>query len=140
MKVKRLYGGPDGLTHLEEIEIPIVESAQLDEIDLPEATSARGGLTRPIQVDNLFFNNAPNAYTGHHNTPWWTGPRIVVVLKGVVRYEFGNDESVELRAGDLMFADNFTGKGHTVEVLETPKETLHIALPLGFDIDSWRRA
>ncbi|MEK7341844.1 MAG: hypothetical protein AABZ69_06465 [Candidatus Binatota bacterium] len=106
MKITRLYTGKDGESHFEEIEVP-VEKLQ----------AAEGILFREAKPGNL--------------RDWHTAPRrqYIITLSGQAEIETGDGTKKRFGPGDIMLADDLTGRGHITRVVgNTPR--LYAQIPL----------
>jgi len=98
VKATRLFTGPDGQTHAEEIEMKLS----------PSGTS--GELSPTINVNGLQFRRtAPNYFVD-----WHTAPRrqYVVTLSGKGEIELAGGQKIPLGHGHILLAEDVTGKGH----------------------------
>ena len=106
MKITRLYTGKDGESHFEEIEVP-VEKLQ----------AAEGILLREAPPGNI--------------QDWHPAPRrqYVITLSGQGEIEIGDGTKKRFGPGDIMLADDLTGRGHITRVVgNTPR--LYAQIPL----------
>lgn len=94
MKVTRLFSGSDGESHFEEIDVPM-ERLQL----------ARG----------IFLRQTPPGDV----QDWHPAPRrqYVITLSGESEIEIAGGIRRRFRAGDIMLADDTTGRGHITRTL-----------------------
>ena len=123
MQITRVYTGDDGESHFETIDIAQTESryGTLSEMFLAEGVIFR---TTPVGGE-LDFQNAPRR-------------QFVVTLSGAVEIEVGDGSKLQLHGGDILLADDVTGRGHITRDLEGPRRSLFIPLPEDFDVDSLR--
>lgn len=106
MKITRLYTGKDGESHFEEIEVP-AEKLQV----------AEGILFREAKPGNL--------------QDWHPAPRrqYVITLSGQGEIEIDDGTKKRFGPGDIMLADDLTGRGHITRVVgNTPR--LYAQIPL----------
>ena len=93
MKVVRIYTGADNQTHFEEL--PMETFATL---------SAQVG-TGPVRL-----NQGPaKSVTDFHNAP---RRQYVVMMSGQLEIEIGDGSKHVLDPGDVLVAEDLTGKGH----------------------------
>lgn len=97
-KITRLYSGPDGESHFEEIELP------KDEITAVAETSA------PLKAIEIFFRESKGRDDGN----WHTAPRrqLYLMLEGWLELETGDGTVRRFVAGDVFLAEDTTGRGH----------------------------
>ena len=81
----------------------------------------------PVSATRYVFFRIPPGWKGaEHVTP---NPRLVICLKGELRFIGRTGETLTLRPGDRMMDVNTTGKGHATEVVSTePAEGIIIRL------------
>lgn len=111
MGITRLYTGPDGQTHIEE----------LDFASHPEYTSLMA--TKGV----VFRTTRPG-----HFSDWHTAPRrqFVITLEGEVEIGLADGSVHRFGPGHVNLAEDLTGKGHTTRVVgDTPRvtATIHLA-------------
>ena len=96
--VTRMYTGPDGLSHLEQIDMPV---AQL--IKVAAFQFNRSSASRP-NARTLEFHNAPHR-------------RYVVTLSGAAEIVVSGDNNKKFIADrdHILLAADTTGKGHTTK-------------------------
>ena len=107
--VVRIYSGDDGQTHFEDLEIP---AAEIQEI--------------PIQAGaNIVFREFPPDYF----SDWHTAPRrqYIFILSGQMEIGIGSGETRRFGPGDVVLADDMTGKGHTTRSVGAPRVSATVA-------------
>ncbi len=92
MKFVRLYSGPDGQSHFEDLD-----TAQFEKIHPAEGV--------------IFRNIVPNQSSEWHNAP---RRRFLITLSGSVEVSIGDGTVKTFGPGDVFLAEDFTGKGHTI--------------------------
>ncbi len=99
MKIVRLYAGADGQSHFEEIEARF---------------TGPGIATTEIQnASSVVFRSAPAG----HVIDWHPAPRRQYVVSLSGQWEIECADGVRLfQAGDVMLAEDLTGKGHVSRV------------------------
>ena len=123
MQITRVYTGDDGESHFETIDITMSESRYGSLSDLFEAEGVMFRTT-PIGGE-LDFHNAPRR-------------QFVVNLSGTVEIEVGDGSKLQLHGGDILLADDVTGRGHITRDIEGPRHSLFIPLAEDFDVDTLR--
>jgi quercetin dioxygenase-like cupin family protein len=100
----RIYNGPDGLGHAEEIQAPV---------------AADGTLKTDISGAELHWQ-VPSA-----NADWHRGPRhqYVITLLGTGEVEVSGGEKIPVGPGSIDLIDDTAGKGHITRNF-TPRLTL----------------
>jgi hypothetical protein len=98
VKITRIFTGPDGQTHAEEIDSKLA----------PGGSS--GEVSETIKVAGLQFRRTPPNYF----YDWHTAPRrqYVVTLQGRGEIELTGGKKIPLEPGHILLAEDTTGKGH----------------------------
>ena len=96
MMFVRLYSGPDGQSHFEEL-------------DTHEGSSLFSKIHSGVEV--IFKNNLPS-----RSAEWHTAPRrrYLITLSGSVDVKIGNGTVKTFGPGDVFLAEDLTGQGHTI--------------------------
>ena len=115
MKIVRVYTGPDGESHFEDLEIELRDDGFLGRMS--KLVPAKGVVFREVDGDyNLDFHNAPRR-------------QYVVNLTGSVELEVGDGTKRLLGPGDVLLAEDTTGRGHiSRNVRGEPRRCLFIPL------------
>jgi hypothetical protein len=105
----RLFAGPDGESHFEDIAVdlaPVVEYAR----GVPQVL-----LSAPRTSTGLTFVSAPPGWVGD----WHPGPRrqFMVKLTGVTEVAASDGQRREFGPGTVLLVEDTTGKGHFSRVL-----------------------
>jgi hypothetical protein len=101
----RLYTGSDGMSHFERVPVKFSSvpgspgTAQSDEFSTAKAYVVRG---------------APGFFEDWHNADV---RRYVVTISGRAEIEVAGDQKFVAQPGDLVLAEDLTGKGHRFRVL-----------------------
>jgi len=106
MKITRLYTGKEGESHFEEIEV--------------ETNKLQPG-------EGIIFRSAPPGSVQN----WHPAPRrqYVITLSGQGEIEIGDGTKRRFGPGDVMLADDTTGRGHITRVVGS-EPRLYVAIPL----------
>lgn len=114
MKMVRLYTGQDGESHFEDIELPTEIKAEVETTSL-EATTG------------IYFRRAPAG----HVQDWHPAPRrqYVITLSGEGEIEIGDGTVRHFGPGDVMLAEDVTGRGHITRVVGS-QARLYATTPL----------
>ena len=116
MKVIRVYSGDDGESHFETVELPYQPIADAQ----AEVTTMRGA--SGIQ----FRHSPPGQYIDWHTAP---ARQYVIILQGQSKITVGDGSSHTFATGDVLFADDLTGRGHTTEVVsDEPRVSIFVPL------------
>lgn len=100
----RLYAGPDGESHFEDVEI-----------DLPEETPWGSVLSTMMPAKGIIFRRSP---VGHF-IDWHVAKsrRFVITVSGVGEKTASDGEVRRLGPGSILLAEDTTGKGHITRVV-----------------------
>ena len=124
MRVTRVFTGEDGQSHFEDLEVPLIDAAY-------------GSISRFVTATGVAFReNAPDQFIDFHVAP---RRQFVVNLTGAVELESGTGEIRRLGPGDILLAEDTTGRGHISRDVEGPRRSLFIPVPEDVDISSWKR-
>ena len=115
MKITRLYTGSDGESHFEEIEIPLEDSGDI------------GVMSQLQGATGIIFRETGPSY----NYDWHTVPRrqYVITLSGAVDIEVGDGTVKRFGPGDILLAEDTTGKGHRSRAVNAqPRKSIFVTL------------
>lgn len=99
-KLVRVYSGSDGQSHLEHLDFNFVEH---------DGTRT---LSRAVS-DVTFVHRRDNAFTDFHPAP---RRQYVFYLSAGVEIVVGDGTSVDMDPGDVLIAEDVSGRGHTSRV------------------------
>ena len=108
---KRLYSGDDQQSHLEDLD------PAFGQIDGPVVQPATGV---------TFRKSEPGYFIDFHPAP---RRQYVITLEGEVEIGLGDGTTHRFGPGDVMLADDLTGKGHTTKVVGDVAR-VSVAIPL----------
>ena len=113
VKITRLYTGPDGQTHAEEIEVKF-GSRGTEAFKLMAGSGAEIRRAAPGRVAD-----------------WHVAPRrqYVITLSGHGEVELIDGTKIELGPGSIDLAEDLTGKGHITRVIGN-EERVTLAIPV----------
>ena len=106
----RIYTGPDGLSHAEDIEMKL-----------------NGNATEMIKATGVEFSRRAPGSTNE----WHTGPRrqFVITLGGRGEIEVAGGKKVAVGPGQINLIEDTTGKGHITRNLGS-EDRIAITIPL----------
>src|ERR1700738_2085109 len=109
--IVRIYTGDDGQTHFEDLSLPAEESHNV-------ALQAGG---------NLVFRR----FSAGHLSDWRNAPRrqYIFILAGQMEIGIGDGTTRRFGPGDVVLADDLTGRGHTIRSLGGPR--ISATVPVG---------
>jgi len=111
IKMTRIYTGPDGQSHAEEVDLPLTT----------------GTATAMFQATGVQFRRTPPGTF----SDWHVGPRrqFVITLSGRGEIGLANGRKIELVPGKIELIEDTTGKGHTTRAVGN-EDRISIAIPL----------
>jgi len=116
MAIIRIYTGPDGKSHFEDL-VPRFEALG-DKSERAELIAGSGIVVRRFE---------PKRSNPWHHAP---GRAAVFTLSGAVDIEIGDGTVRRLGPGDILIAEDLTGQGHvTREVGPEPRVSIFVPLP-----------
>ena len=115
-KIYRIFSDSKGDSHIEEITVPLKDAGTI------------GRLSEEIPVAGLVFREVDASYDyDFHTAPQ---RQYVVLLDGELEIETSLHDKRVLKAGDILLAEDTTGKGHRSRNLKPVKrKSLFITLP-----------
>ncbi len=114
MQVVRVYTGDDGESHFEELDLPYEQVANAQRTAMQAATGIQ--FRRAEVGDFQDFHVAPRR-------------QYVVTLEGQAEIGLGDGTKRIFNPGDVLLADDLTGRGHTTAV-HGDHYRVSIAIPL----------
>jgi len=113
--VTRIFTGPDGQTHAEEVNVKLArDDASTELSEMMKTTGVR------------FRRQAPNYFED-----WHTAPRkqYVITLSGQGEIEVAGGKKIPLGPGHILLVEDLTGKGHISRGVGT-EERITLIIPL----------
>lgn len=102
MKIVRLYTGDDNESHFEDVDV-----------ELNVAGRVQASVIQPTH--GIVFRSAPaNHWSDFHPVP---KRQYVITLAGEVEIETGDGTIRRFGPGDVMLAEDITGRGHITRVI-----------------------
>jgi mannose-6-phosphate isomerase-like protein (cupin superfamily) len=101
-KIWRVYSGADGQSHVEETVLPMKP--------FTDTEGAHGESTPLVPATGIVFRVAPPGYV----LDWHCAPRrqYSITLSGQAEIEVGDGTVVRVGPGDVLLAEDLTGRGH----------------------------
>jgi hypothetical protein len=114
MRYIRIYTGPDDLSHIEDVDVELHQDPDAERSTLWGAQS-------------LFMTRTPVDY----DLDWHQAPRrqFVITLSGEWEVETSDGTVRRLGPGDILLAEDTTGKGHRTRTIGG-KERTSVSVPL----------
>ena len=114
MQVVRLYTGDDGESHFEDLDLGYEQVANAQATAMKSVTGLQ------------FRKSPPGRSSDFHNAP---RRQFVITLEGQAVIGIGDGTKRIFNPGDVMLADDLTGRGHTTGVYGDVTR-VSIAIPL----------
>jgi hypothetical protein len=134
--ITRIFTGPDGLAHAEDIELKLNARGASEML---KATGAEFSVRPPTAG----ANPRNTAATDPNDPGWHTGParQFVITLSGSSEVEVSGGVHVLTGPGHINLIEDTTGKGHVTRNFG-PEDRIVLTIPLadGVVIDGIRRA
>jgi len=115
VKITRVYTGDDGESHFEDVDIELRD------------LGAVGRISEPLKATGIMFREND----GDYNLDWHCAPRrqFVINLDGPVEIEVGDGSRRVLQPGDVLLAEDVTGRGHLSRSVEgRPRRSIFVTL------------
>ncbi|HWI12811.1 MAG TPA: hypothetical protein VNT02_01105 [Burkholderiales bacterium] len=121
-KLVRVYTGDDGCSHFQDLEL------RMGEFRLGTLFSYKSGL---VPVNGVVFRENPlDGSDDFHNPP---RRQFVITLTGAVELKVSDGSTRVFGPGDVLFAEDTRGAGHSARELLGPRRSL--ILPVGDEFD-----
>lgn len=116
MHVTRLFTGADGESHFEDLDIPLQDLGPV------------GAMSKLIEATGVVFRETGPDY----DLDWHNAPRrqyVVMLSGGGVEVEVGDGTRGRLGPGDVLLAEDTTGRGHISRAVDDqPRVSIFITL------------
>ncbi|HWI39333.1 MAG TPA: hypothetical protein VNU64_22985 [Burkholderiales bacterium] len=122
MRLVRIYTKPNGDSAIEVREVPMSAGER------PMSPTFQGGA--------MFCRETAEGHVqSYHNAP---RRQLIFLTSGILELESSEGQRYICRPGDLIFAEDTTGRGHITRSLRDTRGFVHVAMPENFDVTSWR--
>ena len=125
VNVVRIYTGADNRSYFEDLHLPMGEVIQ------GERVSQRSAL---VPTSSMLFRENPLGRSEEYHCP--KNRQFVITISGAVEITCAGGSRV-FGPGDVLFAEDTTGEGHSNRELHGPRHSLIIQVPEDFDIRKW---
>lgn len=116
MRITRVYATPDGVSHFEDVEVPLADAGAIGRLSAPEEA-------RQVR----FRETAPDYDYDWHPAP---ARQYIVLLDGEIELEVGDGETRRFRGGDVLLVEDTAGRGHrTRTVGGERRRSIFVTLP-----------
>lgn len=121
MRLVRIFTRESGESAIEVRRVPMSGDAR------PASKTFQGG---PV-----FFRETPQGHVqDYHNAP---RRQLIFLASGLLELEASDGGRVVCRPGDLIFAEDTSGRGHITRSLRDVRGFVHVAMGEDFDVASW---
>jgi hypothetical protein len=127
-RIVRVYMGDDRRSHFEDLQVP------MGEFRLGTLFSYK---TPMLPVKGVVFRENPLDGSPDFHTP--PQRQFVITLSGAVELQVGDGSTRLFGPGDVLFAEDIEGEGHSARELLGPRRSLILPVPEDFDISTWAR-
>jgi uncharacterized cupin superfamily protein len=115
MRITRIYSGDDGESHFDDYDIPLLDAGDI------------GALSKRFHATGIIFR----ATCGDYDYQWHNAParQFVLILEGKVEIEVGSGETRIFGDGDILLAEDTTGRGHISRAVDNqPRKSVFVTL------------
>ncbi|MFC1922137.1 hypothetical protein ACFLY4_02520 [Chloroflexota bacterium] len=128
MKITRFFTTEHGESRFSEIDIPI--DYRREDYDGNVIF-----LSKAFNSPRVRFVELPEGYDqGWHNAP---RRQFVILLSGVVEVQTSDNQIRQWGAGDVVLADDVSGKGHQTRAIDGSVRMVYVPISADFSLDSW---
>jgi quercetin dioxygenase-like cupin family protein len=121
MRIVRIFTRDSGDSAIEVRRVPMSDGAR----------PASG----TFQCSSIFFRETPQGHVqDYHNAP---RRQLIFLTSGLLELEASDGKRVVCRPGDLIFAEDTSGKGHVTRSLRDTRGFVHVAVAEDFDVAGW---
>jgi len=117
--IVRVYSGNDGLSHMEEISLPMEPFVDTE--------GAYGKGTPFENASGITFRESPPGYFLN----WHCAPRrqYAITISGEAEITSSDGTTMRVGPGGILLAEDLTGKGHTTRVVSS-EPRFYVVIPL----------
>jgi hypothetical protein len=121
MRMYRIFTLPSGESDIEIREVP--------------TTGTERPMSATFNCNALFCRETPEGHEqGLHNAP---RRQLIFLTSGLLEVESSTGKRFILRPGDLIFAEDTSGRGHITRSLRDIRGFVHVAMGADFDVADW---
>ena len=121
MRIHRLYTLPSGDSAIELREVPL-------------STGARP-MSATYTAEHVFFRETPEGHVqDFHNAP---RRQLIFITSGLLEIETSRGERWICRPGDILYTEDFEGRGHITRSLRDVRGFFHVVMPDDFNVTDW---
>lgn len=116
MHLTRVYATPDGVSHFEDLAVPLTDAGDI------------GALSETFAATGVVFRTTPSDY----DFDWHPAParQLIVLLDGHIELEVGDGETRAFAGGDVLLVEDTTGRGHRTRTTDgQARRSVFVHLP-----------
>ena len=128
MKITRFITTENGESQFSEIDLPI-------DFVREDVNGNIVFLSKAFNSPRVRFVELPEGY----DQDWHNAPKrqIVILLSGVVEVRTSDNQIRQWGAGDVLLADDVSGKGHQTRAINGSVRMVYVPLPEDFTLEYW---
>jgi hypothetical protein len=125
MIIHRIFTNQAGNSVVELRQVPLFETKE----------SSGRPISEKFTVQEMFFRETPEGHVQHfHNAP---RRQLIFITSGILELETSEGTKVICQPGDLIFTEDFEGKGHITRSLKGVRGFVHVIVPDHFEVTKW---
>jgi hypothetical protein len=133
IKITRVYAGDDGISHFEDLWLPLEENTNHP---CPTINGESIGFIGSLPATDVSWRVTPPG--GDHDFHWSPGRALQFTLSGLLELELGDGSRRQFGPGDsFMLDEQGKGQGHRSNEL-APRITLNVHLDPDLDLSPYR--
>jgi hypothetical protein len=121
LKIHRIFTLPSGDSAVEIRQVPLKgDGRPASEI---------------FEAQTMFFRETPQGHVqDYHNAP---RRQLIFITSGILELETSQGKRFIIRPGDILFTEDFEGKGHITRSLRDVRGFFHVIVPDSFTVTDW---
>jgi hypothetical protein len=121
MRIVRIFTRASGESAIEVRRVPMSGDAR--------------PASKTFACSSIFFRETPQGHVqDYHNAP---RRQLIFLTSGILELEASDGKRTVCRPGDLIFAEDLSGKGHITRSLRDTRGFVHVAVGEDFDAASF---
>ena len=121
MKIHRIFTLPSGDSAVEIRLVPLKGDGR--------------PASEVFAAQTMFFRETPQGHVqDYHNAP---RRQLIFITSGILELETSQGKRFIVRPGDILFTEDFEGKGHITRSLRDVRGFFHVIVPDTFTVTDW---
>lgn len=121
MKIHRIFTLESGDSAVEIRRVPL--------------TGDERPASKVFDAHSMFFRETPQGHVqDFHNAP---RRQLIFITSGILELETSQGKRFIVRPGDILFTEDFEGKGHITRSLRDVRGFFHVIVPDTFNVLDW---